>query len=154
MRNDEIRKLLKRYYDGETTVAEEEQLHSFFSRGDVADEWKADSILFKSCAEIDNSILIPTGWEKRLDEKLKNKRSSMRDRTILFWWVSGIVASLLLIVSFGIYELYQTDISTPKDTCATPEEAYREACKALLLFSTDLNNGLVHVQEGLSVLEY
>ncbi len=156
MKNDEIRILLKRYYNGETTIAEEEQLHSFFNRGDVADEFKADVILFKACTEISKDIPIPEGWEKRLDEKLANKRgaSSKRKERFHFGRISGIAATVLLVVSLGLYEFFRTETPVFRDTCATPEEAYQEAYKALLLFSTDLNNGLAYVENELSILEY
>lgn len=58
-------------------------------------------------------------------------------------WLGSIAASLLLLFSVGMY-LYKP--SAPKDTCATPEEAYMQAQKALVMLSSRLNKGMEEVE--------
>ena len=53
-----------------------------------------------------------------------------------------------LLPSFPVYLLAMSNACGylyephPKDTCATPEEAYAHAEKALVMFSTALNKGM------------
>ncbi|MBQ8240039.1 MAG: hypothetical protein IJZ38_04280, partial [Bacteroides sp.] len=59
--------------------------------------------------------------------------------TLRLQWIGSIAASLLLLFGAG---WYLQDDTPRKDTCATPEEAYAEAQKALVMFSTALNKGM------------
>jgi hypothetical protein len=61
-----------------------------------------------------------------------------KHRTLRLQWIGSIAASLLLLFGAGWY----LQEPTRKDTCSTPEEAYAEAQRALVMFSTALNKGM------------
>ena len=127
-----IEALLERYYDAQTSEAEEQRLKDFFLHEEVPAHLQAEKEMFLQLQATD----VPEGLEKRLSQSID--RWGKKHRTLRLQWIGSIAASLLLLFGAGWY------LQEPprKDTCATPEEAYMEAQKALVLFSTALNKGM------------
>ena len=127
-----IEALLERYYEAQTSEAEEKQLKDFFLHEEVPPHLQAEKEMFLQLQATD----VPEGLEERLSQSID--RWSKKHRTLRLQWIGSIAASLLLLFGAGWY------LQEPprKDTCATPEEAYMEAQKALVLFSTALNKGM------------
>lgn len=127
-----IEALLERYYDAQTSEAEEKQLKDFFFHEEVPAHLQAEKEMFLQLQATD----VPEGLEERLSQSID--RWGKKHRTLRLQWIGSIAASLLLLFGAGWY------LQEPprKDTCATPEEAYMEAQKALVLFSTALNKGM------------
>ena len=127
-----IEALLERYYDAQTSEAEEQRLKDFFLHEEVPAHLQAEKEMFLQLQATD----VPEGLEERLSQSID--RWSKKHRTLRLQWIGSIAASLLLLFGAGWY------LQEPprKDTCATPEEAYMEAQKALVLFSTALNKGM------------
>ena len=127
-----IEALLERYYDAQTSEAEEQRLKDFFLHEEVPVHLQAEKEMFLQLQATD----VPEGLEERLSQSID--RWGKKHRTLRLQWIGSIAASLLLLFGAGWY------LQEPprKDTCATPEEAYMEAQKALVLFSTALNKGM------------
>ena len=127
-----IEVLLERYYDAQTSEAEEQRLKDFFLHEEVPAHLQAEKEMFLQLQATD----VPEGLEERLSQSID--RWGKKHRTLRLQWIGSIAASLLLLFGTGWY------LQEPprKDTCATPEEAYMEAQKALVLFSTVLNKGM------------
>lgn len=94
---EEIRRLLTRYYSGESTVEEEEAILDFFigqPTTEIPTDLKADAELFKAlptlCAEVPADLLaeIDTAVESE-----KKKKRSIR----LWTWVSCSAAAVIII---------------------------------------------------------
>ena len=127
-----IEALLERYYDAQTSEAEEQRLKDFFLHEEAPAHLQAEKEMFLQLQATD----VPEGLEERLSQSID--RWGKKHRTLRLQWIGSIAASLLLLFGAGWY------LQEPprKDTCATPEEAYMEAQKALVLFSTALNKGM------------
>ena len=127
-----IEALLERYYDAQTSEAEEQRLKDFFLHEEVPVHLQAEKEMFLQL----QASGVPEGLEERLSQSID--RWGKKHRTLRLQWIGSIAASLLLLFGAGWY------LQEPprKDTCATPEEAYMEAQKALVLFSTALNKGM------------
>ena len=128
-----IEALLERYYDAQTSEAEEQRLKDFFLHEEVPVHLQAEKEMFLQLQATD----VPEGLEERLSQSID--RWDKKHRTLRLQWIGSIAASLLLLFGAG---WYLQDITPRKDTCATPEEAYAEAQKALVMFSTALNKGM------------
>lgn len=153
MKVDEIEDLWARYYGGETTQAEEEELKRFFTEEDVPSHLLTEKELFLQLAARPEPE-VPAGLENKLNSLIDGWETSERrmlkvkkhTRILRLQWVGSIAASLLLLFAVGLY-LYKSDTpSVPKDTCSTPEEAYVQAQKALVLMSSRLNKGLEEME--------
>ena len=144
MNVDRINELLERYYDALTTEAEELELKKFFANEEVPAHLQAEKEMFLQLqASADTSV--PQGLEERIGRNIdvweaEEGRTQRKARILSLSWISSIAASLLVLISFGWY-MYEPQ-PVRKDTCATPEEAYVHAQKALAMFSKALDKGI------------
>ena len=151
MKVNEIERLLARYYDGETSETEEKELKRFFTEEDVPAHLLAEKEIFMQLAA-HLAPEIPEGLESRLSRKIdewdtgerRTLKIKKHTRTLRLQWIGSIAASLLILLSVGLY-LYKP-YPAPQDTCATPEEAYVQAQKALIMLSSSLNKGIEKVE--------
>ena len=87
------------------------------------------------------------GWEQ--EEQIRAERHKKMTHRILLRRCAGIAAGLFLVFSVGTYLYHHSQLRPlSEDTCASPEEAYAEAQKALLLFSHSLNKGLAQMEKA------
>lgn len=136
-----IKILLERFYDGQTTEEEENILRNYFDSDEVASELETEKAFF-------NQLPMTDGLEQRLSnhiDELAKKEKPARQTSIR--WIAGIAASVLLIVSAGLY--FGTNRPDPfyQDTYDTPEEAYATTEKAITLLATNVNKGLKSIEQ-------
>lgn len=156
MKTEELKILLERYYRGETTLPEEQQLKTFFLQNDVPERLKADreTFLFLSALSRQEESL-PAGLEERLSENISRwEADGMRQTRLkinkptprMARWYTGIAAALLIAAGAGLY--IQKSADQPHDTFDNPQLAYAEAQRALQLFATALNKGQNHISKA------
>ena len=142
MKVNEIERLLARYYDGETSETEEKELKRFFTEEDVPAHLLAEKEIFMQLEGLESRLSRKIDqWDTGERRTLKIKKHT---RTLRLQWIGSIAASLLILLSVGLY-LYKP-YPAPQDTCATPEEAYVQAQKALIMLSSSLNKGIEKVE--------
>ena len=129
-----IEALLERYYDAQTSETEERILKDFFLHEEVPTHLQANKEMFLQL----QASKVPEGLEERVSQSID--RWGKKHRTLRLQWIGSIAASMLILLSIGWY-LYEPQ-PVRKDTCATPEEAYMHAQKALAMFSHTLNKGM------------
>ena len=139
-----IEKLLVRFYNAETSEQEEQELQDFFHHGEVPPHLLAEKEMFLQLQASDT----PEGMEERLGNlidqwELSEQKTQKKRRIFHLQWIGSIAASLLLVIGISLY-LHEPQ---RKDTCATPEEAYAHAEKALVMFSEALNKGIRPIQD-------
>ncbi|MDH6343054.1 hypothetical protein M2480_001406 [Parabacteroides sp. PFB2-12] len=86
--------LLEKYFEGETTAAEEKELRTFFSSGPVAEHLAPYQPLF---AYFDEEIARKEEKEEAVVPAVAERSARRR----VFYMVSGIAASLLLLLGIG-----------------------------------------------------
>ncbi len=142
-----IRKLLDRFYLGETTLEEEQLLLAYFSSASVPEELIADRDLFRSLDPAGNNIVVPGGLnQKILDVLDQQERKEVRTRRISIFSLSGLAAGLLVVIALyvGYFRDGQSDLLASQeltDTYENPQDAYAEAKRALTYVSAKLNAG-------------
>lgn len=161
MKVNEIEKLLARYYDGETCEAEEKELKRFFAEEPVPAHLLAEKEFFLQLdatrlrsPEADEAPCVPEGLESKLDRLIDQwdtrERRALKikkhTRSLRLQWIGSIAASLLILFSVGVYLYAPHTPPVPQDTCATPQEAYVQAQKALIMLSAGLNKGIKKVK--------
>ena len=139
-----IERLLERFYNAETSEQEEQELKDFFHHGEVPPHLLAEKEMFMQLQASD----APEGMEERLGNlidqwELSEQKTQKKRRIFHLQWIGSIAASLLLVIGISLH------FHEPqrKDTCATPEEAYAHAEKALVMFSEALNKGIRPIQD-------
>ena len=133
-----MKQLLEKFYDGMTTEQEELTLKKFFQGDDVPDSLLREKELFLQLTA--NRMTVPPNLEEHLSRKIDEWERASQPRTFQLRWIGGIAASVVILLTIG--SLLPIWNPTPKDTCASVEEAYLVAQKALTLFSTSVNKGL------------
>ena len=144
---EQIKSLLARFYEGQTTPEEERLLADFFHREDVPEELQEDKQLFLMLAQISDQEM-PTDiaeeitafvnnlgqTEKKpvLSEEKQNKGIIYRLKTPpKMWYRVAATVAILLAIGGGVFFHQQTYTTDPfRDTCKTPEEAAAELHKA------------------------
>jgi hypothetical protein len=134
MESVKIENLLEKYFQGETSIAEENELRNYFSSMDVAqhlEQYKPIFGYFSLAKEHQFTPEIPPQSKKRNVA-----------------WIS-IAASVVVLLGIGTYAYYSADIVDKSQDLGTyddPEEAFRATQKALSLLSDNVNVGIESVQ--------
>lgn len=121
-----IEKLLEKYFEAETTVAEEKQLKAYFSSQNVAPHLEQYAGLFNYFTK---------AKEEQLDKNIPLKP---KKKSVLKWFN---VAAVVLFASYFGYNQYMD---------YKRQQLFEETKEALFFVSQNLNNGtknLVHINE-------
>lgn len=131
MELDRIEILLEKYFEGETSIAEENELKVYFSSTDVAQHLEQHKAMFG---------YFSSAKEQKFEQKipLKSKRQKVA-------WLS-IAASVVILL--GMFTFYNRSINQNEDlgTYDDPEKAFIETQKALNLLSKNVNVGIESMQ--------
>lgn len=108
MDTSEIKILLDKYYNGETSLEEERFLKEYFSSG-KADEALAEHIPFFAALRKERDIVPGAGLENKILEKLNDATVIPFYEKRTFWvYFSGVAASILFIFTL-IFEMQFTN---------------------------------------------
>lgn len=131
---DKIENLLEKYFEAETSIAEEKELKDYFASSDVAQHLEQYKPIFGYSVQAKQEQfkatipLIPKG------------RDIKRKRVV---WLS-VAASVVVLLGVGLFtfnnynQLKSNDLGTYDD----PEVAFRETQKALAMISESVNKGI------------
>ncbi len=131
MELDKTEQLLEKYFEGQTSSAEEEQLEQFFS-GDVPAHLEQYKPMFGYF-----SFARQQQFEQSVPLQTK-KRSRVA-------WLS-VAASVAVLAGVGTFAYFNQTQPQDLGTYDSPEEAFRETQKALALLSDHVNTGVQSVQ--------
>lgn len=125
MKSIELKVLLSKYFEGETTIGEESQLREFFSTEDIPEEFQSYAHHFRFFSEIRNETPQMPDDEKLFalieGKEEGNKPININKNKVTGWWLKIAAAIALLIIGFsaGILVNNQKD---PEVIAAIPEE--------------------------------
>lgn len=131
---DRIEILIEKYFEGETSIAEEKELKAYFSSSDVAqhlEQYKPVFGYFSQAKQEQFTVSIP------LKSGKKQKRLA---------WLS-VAASVVVMLGIGFFA-YQNASDPNQENLGViddPEIAFRETQKALALISKHVNTGIKSV---------
>lgn len=137
MELDKIENILEKYFQGETTIAEENQLKEYFSSPNVAQHLEQYKPMFGYFSQVKQQ---KTTQEIPLQTKKRNVA-----------WLS-IAASAVVLLGIGTFYYVSEETATPVvaqselGTYNDPEEALAATQKALALLSNNVNVGIESVQ--------
>jgi hypothetical protein len=127
---DKIEKLLEKYFEAETTIAEEKELKDYFASPDVAQHLEQYKPIF--------------GYAVQAKQEQFNAtvplKTNKRNRVV---WLS-VAASATVFLGVGLFTLntYNQPESDDLGTYDDPEVAFRETQKALAMISQSVNKGI------------
>ncbi|MFW6310346.1 MAG: hypothetical protein ACOC1D_04520 [Prolixibacteraceae bacterium] len=136
----EAKKILQRYFDGETTLEEERKLEDYFRSENVADELKQYSGFFGGISELAEVSGEATIEEDVMDHILENEQKEKSKYRQLWRTVTGIAASVILIL--GGFLLWEQQQKPYEDTFENPEVAYAYAQQTMKYVGAKYNKGV------------
>ncbi len=150
MNTREIEILLERYFEGQTTIAEEKALSDFFTAGEVPSHLQAYIPLFSYFRDEAGVKLSNPDFEKRFESAIDTDTTTVplypaRNRR---WLPMAIAASVLLLA--GLFLTLRNDIlRQPAPVTMTEAEinqAFTDTKNALIMVSAGFNQGIGHAQ--------
>ena len=144
---EQIKSLLSRFYEGQTTPDEERLLADFFHREDVPEELQEDKQLFLMLAQISDQEM-PTDIAEEITAFVNNlgqteKKPVLSEvkhhKGIIYrlktppkmWYQVAATVAILLAIGGGVLFHQRTYTTDPfRDTCSTPEEAAMQIQRA------------------------
>ena len=137
MEFNKIEDILEKYFQGETSIAEENQLKEYFASSNVAQHLEQYKPMF--------------GYFSQVKEQKSTQEIPLKTNKRNVAWLS-IAASVVVLLSVGTY-FYVSEKTTPPvvaqselGTYDDPEEALAATQKALALLSNNVNVGIGSVQ--------
>lgn len=134
MESNKVETILEKYFRGETSIAEENELRDYFSSPNVSSNLEQYKPIFGYLA---------MAKEQKFEQEivLKSKK-----RNLAWLSIAASVAVLLGIGTYSYFNYYDTNKDQDLGTYDDPEIAFRETQKALSMLSTHLNTGIESVQ--------
>lgn len=153
MAYDHIQTLLDKYFEGNTSLAEERQLKSFFQQEQVPTDLLAYRELFQWQTE-EQQISLTTDFEDRLLATIEAEQKTGFVRRFLQHPLSRAAAIIFLMA--GMWWAYQMDTLSAEESVTaeinweqyepkTPEEALSITRNAMIMISKELNRGTAKV---------
>lgn len=147
MNIEQIKSLLARFYEGQTTPGEERLLAAYFRREDVPEELQEDKQLFLMLAQISDQEM-PADIAEEITAFVNNLGQTEKKPVLpevkqrkgiiyrlkappkMFYRVAATVV-ILLAIGGGVLFHQRTYTTDPfRDTCSTPEEAAAQIQRA------------------------
>lgn len=159
MEFEKINKLLEKYWNGETSLEEEQVLKDYFQQEVVHEEHQKNRALFQFFQNEKNHTL-SSDFEEQLIQQLSNNDEKIRKlpsrKSSRRFFLPRIAAAIVLLFSMWFFfqkpssptlaEIDQQEIEEAKI-------AYKQAKAALLLLSSKLNEGTNAAVSGLQQLD-
>ena len=129
--------LLEKYFEAETSIAEENDLRTFFSSQEVPEHLQQYQSIFGY-------------FEITKEQKFEQKTQPQRKKRSVKWL--SIAASIVIMLGVGIFSYNNLKTFPNQDLgdFKTPEAAFEATQKALLMLSENVNvgvSGATHMQE-------
>lgn len=137
MELDRIENILEKYFEGETTIAEEKELKEYFSSSNVAQHLEQYKPVF--------------GYFSQVKQQKSTQEIPLQTKKRNVAWLS-IAASAVVLLGIGTYFFVSEKNIAPAVTQSelgtydNPEEALEATQKALALLSNNVNVGIGSVQ--------
>ena len=140
MEPSKIEFILEKYFEGETNIAEENELRTYFSSLNVAQHLQQYQPLF--------GYYVAEKEQKMAQKRPLRLTSSTKSRKLT---LLSIAASVVVLIGAGTFTFFNYN-NSPEElgTYDSPEEAFVATQKALDLLSENVNvgiNSVQHIQE-------
>ena len=140
MNEEELRRLIGKYYNGNSTEEEEGILKDYFRRGNIPEGYEAEKLIFSYYTESSEIPEPSIDFEARImagiDASGRNSGSQKMKRYLLP--VLSAAAGLLILVGSYFFLVKKAETG---DTFTDPQIAYAETIKILRNVSSQFNHG-------------
>lgn len=147
-----IRELVEKYWNGDTTLEEEELLRDYLANEEVPADLKKDAALFRYYQAQTTFRKLDDQFDEKITRHIQRKQAPK-------WWITyrpmlRVAAAVVMVIVATV--LIKTEwLDTPpesaqvsvEDTYEDPRLAYEQTKEALLLVSSLMNEGAQHMEQ-------
>lgn len=140
MKLHEIEQLLAKFYNGETSLSEEEMLKDYLNQDTVPEQFIAVKEHFNFLKN-ENELELDDAFDEKILQLIDTEKAQSNSLKIWTYRLSGVAAAILLFVMVW----FGTDLLQPKEvygTISDPSLAFLETRKAMDEVSKKMNKGL------------
>ena len=141
MKEEDLKRLIDRFYKGESSEEEENILREFFRKSDVPEGYEAEKEIFSFYTGSENIPEPSIDFEARILAGIDASERVSGSKKTKKYIISIMSAAAGLLLLAGSY-FYFTSKAEPTDTFKDPEMAYAETIKILRDVSFQLNRRL------------
>ncbi len=133
MEFNKIEILIEKYFQGETSIAEEKELRSYFSSPNVAPHLEQYKAMFGYFTE---------AKQQKFTQEIPQQT---KKRKVMWLSMAASIVVLFGMVTFFMINTNETVTQNELGSYDSPEQAFRETQKALALLSSNVNIGIESV---------
>lgn len=143
MNAEELKRLIEKYYKGESTEEEERNIRDYFKQNDIIEGYEAEKVIFGYYSEAGEpgELCEPSDdFEAKIMsgiDTIDTNEGSRKFRKYILPCLSAAAGLLILVSSY----FFLNRRSESKDTFTDPNIAYAETMKILMDVSSQLNHG-------------
>jgi hypothetical protein len=139
MSEEELKRLIEKYYNGESTEEEEIALRVFFRKGNVPEGFDAEKEIFSYYAESQDVPEPSIDFEARILTGIDASERERESQNIRRYLIPILSAAAGILILTGSYFFFMKRAESV-DTFADPAIAYAETIKILRDVSSQLNH--------------
>jgi hypothetical protein len=140
MNEEELNRLIEKYYKGESTVEEEDALRDYFTRSDIPEGYEAEKAIFSFYTESADFIEPSVNFEAKILAGIDASERKNGFQSIKRYLIPLMSTAAGLLILIGSY-LFFVSKSESHDTFKDPKIAYAETIRILHDVSVRLNRG-------------
>jgi hypothetical protein len=140
MNEEELKRLIEKYYNGTSTEEEERSLRVWFSKNNAPPGYEAEKEIFGYYLQAGEVPEPAADFEERISRAIDKTDANGRPnqfRTLVLPLLSA-AAGLLILAGSYFFFIHRTET---EDTFKDPEIAYAETVKILMDVSAQINRG-------------
>lgn len=144
MEAKKIKQLLQRYFKGESTLKEEQQLKEYFHSANIDEELKEYSDYFTGISDLANETRDENLENEIMDFIFRNEPETKSTNRRIWQSIAGIAASVLILTGITLF-IIRHEKKPFQDTFDNPETAYAYAEQTLEYISAKYNKGMLEL---------
>jgi magnesium-transporting ATPase (P-type) len=138
---DEIKLLLVKFYDGESSLEEENVINEFFEQSEVPKELLTEAAQFRFY-KAESAIVAPgDDFEKRLINSINSYEASskiVKSRNYMYYSSAAAVVLIAVTLFFTVFQ-QSKDLENVYHNQSDPEQVYYETAKALQIIAESMD---------------
>ena len=145
MKEEKLKQLLDKYYNGNTSSAEENELKDYFSGNKIFPGYETEKEIFSHYSHSEKIPLPAVDFESRILRAIDNLEVNTRKILIRKRYISYLGTAATILILVGYYLIF-FQAREPADSFSDPELAYAETMKILYHVSVQLNRGTMTLE--------
>lgn len=139
MSSHRIEKLLEKYFEGETSLSEERTLREFFREEEIPGHLQDLKEQFE-LYDMEGQEELPDDFDDVIFRKIeKQERGQKQSRRTTIYYISGVAATILLLVT--VFVRFDSFLGTTPTNDSEAQIAFNEASRILYFVSDKFNKG-------------